>query len=249
MLNNAVSTRTQWELASAPRWLTFCCRDGSQWGGRGSLQPWRPMRPHLGQAYGWGNIPPAGDWCHALAIWLCICFGCIFSRTWLRTSPETQTFLSIGRWRGYNPRNPSWFLPRLTGGWLRCAVLFGGVRRQRLDAPHGCAVCTAAVRVAWAEGERPAGPCWAQHHPNPASHRLICASSPTKRWRGFKIHVWLHFPLLLKEVVYVPCPCVIRLLLEAWVGWLKTKSAAETGLTRELRFPEDITGYQWKGGY
>lgn len=207
MLNNAVSTRRQRELASAPRWLTFRCRDGSQRGGRGSLQPWRPMRPHIGQAYGRGNIPPAGDRCHALAIWLCICFACIFSRTWLRTScPETQTFLSIGRWRGYNPRNPSWFLPGLAGGWLCCAVLFRGVRGQRLDAPHGRAVCTAAVRVAWAEGERPAGPCWAQHHPNPASRQFICASGPTNGGAALKYMSDCIFHYYSRRLCMFPAP-------------------------------------------
>lgn len=139
-----------------PGLLTFSCRDRSErGGGRGSFQSREPIGPFLDEVYGGRNIPRAGDRGHTLAIWLHICFGCIFSRTWLWAScPETQTLPSVGRWRGRDPGNATRLLPGLAGSWLRGAVLLRGVGRERLYAAHGCTIWAAAVGITWEEEDK-----------------------------------------------------------------------------------------------
>lgn len=211
------------------------------------------MGPFLGQVYAWGNVAWAGDGGHALAIWFCIRFGCIFSRTGFRTGcPETKTLLPIGRWRGCNPGNPSRLLPGLAGGGLCRAVLFGGVRGEGLNAPHGCAGWAAAIGVAWAgAGERKGQRLSVKNSttrtlPFSGSHRFVTTWS----YEVMSLITWQNCPQYCRQplryafelgecifqyssrgILYVPCPYEMMLLLTAWAGWPEFRQNSKTGLT------------------
>lgn len=178
---------------SLPFWLTFSCRDGSEKGSWGSFQSWKPMGPFLGQVDGWGNVPWASDRGDTLAIWFCIRFGCILSRTRFRTScPETKTFLSIGRWCGCDPRNASRFLPGLAGSRLWGAVLFRGVRGEWLDAPHGGADRAAAIGVTWAGAEERTERGLCVENGTTLTHPLTNSHTPLVTWPPWSDGPWLH---------------------------------------------------------